>query len=89
MGESEFDTSGMRVEVDRVKTESSVDDQVDGLKQLKGGDDKTARSETTVDDQTEQLRELTKRREQEQAADEDGEKLASFTDRVAGLLGRD
>ena len=89
MGESEFDTSGMRVEVDRVKTESSVDDQVDGLKQLKGGDDKTARSETTVDDQTEQLQELTKRREQEQATDEDGEKLASFTDRIAGLLDRD
>ena len=55
MGDPEFDTSGMQVEVDRVKTESSVDDQVDGLKQLKGGDDKTARSKTTVDDQTKQL----------------------------------
>jgi len=87
-GDSEFDTSGMQVEVDRVKTESSVDDQVDGLKQLKGGDDKTARSKTTVDDQTKQLQELKKRREQEGAADEDEEKLASFTDRVAGLLDR-
>jgi len=88
--DSEFDTSGMQVEVDRVTSKTSVDDQVNGLRSLKGGDDKTARSTTTVDDQTAQLQELKQRREEEQAqADATEDKaLASVTERLAALLGR-
>jgi len=84
--DSEFDTSGMQVEVERVKSKTSVDSQVDGLKSLKGGDDKTARSTSTVDDQTAQLQQLKQRREQELAEDDEEKPLASFTDRVADLL---
>jgi hypothetical protein len=86
--DSEFDTSGMQVEVDRVRSETSVDDQVSGLKSIKGGDDKTARSETTVDDQTAQLTQLKQRREQEQAEAGEERALASVTERLAALLGR-
>lgn len=86
--DSEFDTSGMQVEVDRVRSETSVDDQVSGLKSIKGGDDKTARSETTVDDQTAQLTQLKQRREQEQTEVGEERTLASVTERIAALLGR-
>jgi len=84
--ESEFDTSGMQVEVDRVKSKTSVDSQVNGLKSLKGGDDKTARSTSTVDDQTAQLQQLKQRREQEQAEGDEEKPLASFTERMADLF---
>jgi hypothetical protein len=84
--DSEFDTSGMQVEVDRVKSKTSVDSQVNGLKSLKGGDDQTARSTSTVDDQTAQLQELKQRREQELAEGDEDKPLASVTDRVADLF---
>jgi len=84
--DSEFDTSGMQVEVERVKSKTSVDSQVNGLKSLKGGDDKTARSTSTVDDQTAQLQQLKQRREQELAEDDEEKPLASVTDRVANLF---
>jgi hypothetical protein len=88
--DADFDTSGMQVEVDRVTSQTSVDDQVNGLKSLKGGDDKTDRSTSTVDDQTAQLQQLKQRREEEQARAEEGEDktLASVTERLAGLFGR-
>ena len=84
--DSEFDTSGMQVEVERVKSKTSVDSQVNGLKSLKGGDDKTARSTSTVDDQTAQLQQLKQRREQELAEEDEEKPLASVTDRVANLF---
>jgi hypothetical protein len=84
--ESEFDTSGMQVEVDRVKSKTSVDSQVDGLKSLKGGDEKTQRSRTTVDDQTAQLQQLKQRREQELTEEDEEKPLASFTERMAELF---
>mgnify|MGYP000035348748 CR=1 FL=1 len=86
--ESEFDTSGMQVEADRVKSKTSVDSQVNGLKSLKGGDDKTARSTSTVDDQTAQLQQLKQRREQEQEQvdGDEGKPLVSFTERIARLF---
>jgi len=76
----------MQLEVDRVKTESSVDAQVNGLKTLKG-DEKTDRSESTVDDQTQQLNRLKQRREQEEATPDDEETLGSFLERLAARLG--
>jgi hypothetical protein len=84
--ESEFDTSGMQVEVDRVKSKTSVDSQVNGLKSLKGGDEKTQRSRSTVDDQTAQLQQLKQRREQEQAEGDEEKPLASFTERMSKLF---
>jgi hypothetical protein len=46
---------------------SGVDSQINSLKQMKGGEKKTARSNSTVDDQTQKLRELRERRKREQA----------------------
>lgn len=84
MEETDIDTSGMQVQVDRVKSDS-VDSQVDGLKAVKGGDKKTARSTTTVDDQTAQLKEL---RERKQTEDPDTEEkaLESFLSRFFNLF---
>lgn len=66
----EFDASGVDVEATTTRQEGSVDAQVSGLRQLKGGDKKTATSESTVDDQTNKLKELRERRRQEEAADD-------------------
>ncbi|GAB3026207.1 DUF7139 domain-containing protein [Natronobiforma cellulositropha] len=63
----EFD--GASLELGTKTTRSSgVDDQVAGLKGLKGGQTKTTTSSATVDDQTAKLRELREQREREQAA---------------------
>jgi hypothetical protein len=68
--EEGFDFAGMQVEASKTISSTSTDDQVQGLKALKGGEKKTATSESTVDDQTTKLNELKQRRkeEQEQAA---------------------
>ncbi|MEF8825764.1 MAG: hypothetical protein V5A27_05410, partial [Halapricum sp.] len=68
--EEGFDFSGMQVEASKTISSTSTDDQVQGLKALKGGEKKTATSESTVNDQTTKLNELKQRRkeEQEQAA---------------------
>lgn len=68
----DVDTSGLEVEAKQVQS-GGVDDQVAGLKTIKGGEKKTARSTSTVDDQTSQLAELRQRkREEEASADDDG-----------------
>lgn len=65
--EETIDTSGMDVEADRVVSKSSTDDQVQGLRALKGGEKKTEKSTSTVDDQTSKLTELKQRRKEEEA----------------------
>jgi hypothetical protein len=84
MEDEEIDTSGMQVQVERVKSES-VDQQVDGLKAVKGGDKKTARSTSTVDDQTAQLKELRQRKENEDPESEETT-LESTLDRISNVL---
>lgn len=86
MEEADIDASGMQVKVDRVKSDS-VDQQVDGLKSVKGGEKKVARSTSTVDDETAQLAELRRRKEEEEPETEETF-LESALDRVNGLLNR-
>lgn len=87
----DIDTSGMAAAAETVHREA-VDDQVAGLKGLKGGDKKTARSTSTVDDQTAQLQDLKQRRQEEtdSAADgtDDGTVLGSVLDGLAKTVGR-
>jgi hypothetical protein len=84
--EENIDTSGMQVQAERVKSES-VDQQVDGLKAVKGGEKKTTRSTTTVDEQTAQLKEL-RQRKQEEDSETQETMLESALNWVSGLLNR-
>jgi len=89
----EFDASGVDVEATTTRQSGSVDDQVSGLRQLKGGDKKTATSESTVDDQTNKLKELREQRRKEEEADDDDGIVAGIggsglVDRVRSVLGR-
>ena len=85
--EVDMDVQGMDVEAERV-TRSGVDEQVQGLAMVKGGQKTTDRSESTVDDQTNKLAELRERQREEEANQEEETVLSSLLDRVAGLLGR-
>ena len=62
---------------------SGVQDQVAGLKGLKGGEKKTATSQSTVDDQTEKLKALREKKRAEELATADD----SGVDRVRKRLG--
>jgi hypothetical protein len=87
-GEVDMDIQGMDVEAERVHR-SSVDEQVQGLAMVKGGQKTTDRSESTVDDQTNKLAELRKQK-REEAKQEDGDEtvLGRVLDRIATALGR-
>ncbi|MCU4799307.1 permease [Halobacteria archaeon HArc-gm2] len=85
--ESEFDTSGLQAATTEVHS-TGVDEQVSGLRTVKGGEQTTARSETTVDDQTDQLRELRRRRREEASSSDDETFLARLLARVAATFGR-
>ncbi|WP_049924992.1 DUF7139 domain-containing protein [Halopiger goleimassiliensis] len=89
---SEDEFSDVEVNVQAKTTRSSgVDQQVAGLKGLKGGETKTTTSSETVDDQTAKLKEL---REQQRSSEDgpaaanDGGRLASVLDRLRSLVGR-
>jgi len=84
--ETDIDVSGMQAQVDRV-TSGSVDEQVDGLKAVKGGEEKVARSTSTVDDETAQLAELRRRRAEEEPQTEETF-LESVLNRVRNALNR-
>jgi hypothetical protein len=77
--DTEIDASGLDVEAESTRS-TGVDSQVQGLKQMKGGEKKTATSESTVDDQTAKLKELREQKRKDEASD-DGDAGAS-----AGLL---
>lgn len=83
----DVDASGMDVEVDRVRS-AGVDDQVAGLRAVKGGELKTTRSGATVDDQTDRLRRLRERRREESTGGDEETVLGSLLVRLAGLVGR-
>jgi 2-haloalkanoic acid dehalogenase type II len=82
--EDSIDTSGLDVEADRVVSKSSTDDQVQGLRALKGGEKKTQKSTSTVDDQTSKLTELKQRKKEEQAKAAE----AAETDAKNGILSK-
>jgi hypothetical protein len=66
-GAEEIDTSGMDMEVERVRS-TGVDDQVAGLTQMKAGEEKTATG-TGVDDQTAALSELREKKRRGETPD--------------------
>lgn len=86
-GEADMDVQGMDVEADRVHR-SSVDDQVEGLAMVKGGQKTTDRSESTVDDQTNKLAELREQKREEAEQADDGTVLSRLLERIAEVLGR-
>jgi len=85
--EAEMDASGLDVEAERVHR-SSVDDQVQGLAMVKGGQKQTDRSTSTVDDQTNKLAELREQKRKEAEQEDEETVLSNLLDRVATLLGR-
>ena len=86
-GEVDMDVKGMDVEAERV-TRSSVDEQVQGLATIKGGQEQTDRSESTVDDQTDKLAELRERKRREAESEAEETVLGRLLDRIASALGR-
>ena len=78
--EEGYDFSGMQVEAKKVTSSSTTDDQVQGLKAMKGGENKTATSTSTVDDQTTKLNELRQKRKE----DQEKAKTATATKSVGG-----
>ncbi len=94
--DTEFDGSSLDSNLATKTTRSSgVDAQVAGLKGLKGGDTKMARSESTVDDQTQKLKELREKQRAEElaTADEDesavGGALSGLLERLRAVVRRD
>ncbi|PSP62184.1 permease [Halobacteriales archaeon QH_8_67_36] len=86
-GEVDMNVKGMDVEAERV-TRSSVDEQVQGLATIKGGQKQTDRSESTVDDQTDKLAELRERKRREAESEAEETVLGRLLDRIASALGR-
>ncbi|MDS0281467.1 DUF7139 domain-containing protein [Haloarcula onubensis] len=85
--EVDMDVQGMDVEAERV-TSTGVDEQVQGLAMVKGGQQTTDRSESTVDDQTNKLAELRERKRKEAESQEEQTVLEKLLARIAALLGR-
>ncbi|WP_135819658.1 DUF7139 domain-containing protein [Halostella litorea] len=85
--DTDIDVSGMDVEAETSRS-SGVDSQVQGLRQMKGGEKKTATSESTVDDQTAKLNELRQqKREDDEAASADDGGLDGLLSRLRSKLG--
>ena len=85
--DSDIDVDGMNVEAETSRS-SGVDSQVQGLRQMKGGEKKTATSESTVDDQTAKLNELRQqKREDSESASADEGGLAGLLSRLRNRLG--
>lgn len=87
MDEEAIDTSGMDVEAERVVSDSSTDDQVQGLRALKGGEKKTQKSTSTVDDQTSKLTELRQKRKREETEAAEAAAEDSLTSKFKRFLG--
>ena len=86
-GEGDMDVSGMDVEPETV-TQSGIDEQVEGLAMVRGGQKTADRSASSVDDQTNKLAELRNRQREEAESQEDKTVLDRVLDRLAALLGR-
>jgi len=67
--EADVDQSGFDVEPDKRVETGGVDQQVTGLRQMKGGETKTATSNSTVDDQTAALQELKEQKAEDEVPD--------------------
>ncbi|RQG97013.1 DUF7139 domain-containing protein [Natrarchaeobius chitinivorans] len=88
---NEFDDVDVDVQAKTTRS-SGVDDQVAGLKGLKGGETKTTTSSSTVDDQTAKLKQLREQKQAEETASAAGESdslLSTVVDRFRSAFGRD
>lgn len=86
---SDHEFEGAEINFEAKTTRSSgVDNQVAGLKGLKGGDTKTTTSSSTVDDQTAKLKELREQKQQEAQATSQEGRLATVTGPVARVKAR-
>jgi hypothetical protein len=88
--DTEIDTSGMNIDPDTTRMEG-VDNQVTGLKQLKGDKENTATSNSTVDDQTAALTELKQQKREGKSpggstAPDTSNGSGSIADRLRGLF---
>jgi hypothetical protein len=82
---TEIDASAFDVEAETDRS-TGVDSQVQGLRQMKGGEKKTATSESTVDDQTAKLNELREQQRQKESESDDAGG-PGFLDRLRSKIG--
>lgn len=82
------DVSGVEINPDVNRQAGGVDAQVEGLRQMKGGETKTARAKnSTVDDQTAALTELKRKKAQGEVPADPLEEDPGLVDRLRGLFG--
>ncbi|WP_248515633.1 DUF7139 domain-containing protein [Salinarchaeum laminariae] len=85
--DDELEAGGLGLEGNKRVESGGVDSQVQGLKNLKGGDTKTATSESTVDNQTAALNELKKQKQEDQVPSNAPTAGNGFLSRVLQRLG--
>jgi hypothetical protein len=85
--ESDMEVDGLNVEAERVHR-SGVDEQVEGLAMVKGGQKKTDRSTSNVDDQTDQLAKLREQKRKDEQSESEETVLGRVLDKMASLVGR-
>jgi hypothetical protein len=83
--DTDIDASAFDVEAETDRS-TGVDSQVQGLRQMKGGEKKTATSESTVDDQTAKLNELREQQRQKESESDDTGR-PGFLDRLRSKIG--
>ena len=82
-----IEAGGVNVEANTRVESGGVDEQVQGLRNMKGGETKTATSASTVDDQTAALNELKKQKEADQVPDNAPTANRGFLGRVLDRVG--
>lgn len=81
------EVSGMEFDPDVDRQSGGVDAQVEGLRQMKGGEKKMTKAEnSTVDDQTAALNELKKQKEQGEALNDPVDTDEGLVDRFRGMF---
>jgi hypothetical protein len=85
--DAEMEAGGLGLEGNKRVESGGVDAQVEGLKNLKGGDTKTATSESTVDDQTAALNELKQQKQDDQVPTNAPTASSGFLSRLLDRLG--
>ncbi|AGN02902.1 hypothetical protein L593_14840 [Salinarchaeum sp. Harcht-Bsk1] len=85
--DAELQAGGLGLEGNKTVESGGVDDQVQGLRNLKGGETKTATSESTVDNQTAALNELKQQKKEDQVPTNAPTASSSFLGRLLDRLG--
>jgi len=85
--DAEMEAGGLGLEGNKRVESGGVDAQVQGLRNLKGGDTKTATSESTVDDQTAALNELKQQKQEDQVPSNAPTASSGILSRILNRLG--